>query len=635
MLSAPENIAPSAADPIRFNGGRPNRREFLRLLGLGFLATYTVVTAEDAEAAGNGTHPFRISAVDETGATFPQSVASGDPTASGMIVWTRLAAGMVTGADVVALEVALDAEFTQLQLRVRVPASQITATLDNTLRIDLDRRLQPNTIYYYRFIYRNVSSRTGRARTLPHKNDDSVNSLKFAVLNCQDYTNGYYGAYGFIAEDASIDFVLHVGDFIYETTGGTSFQNGPFPDRNIILPTDPASTAALGLADYRFLYQTYRSDPNLRATLENFTWMTIWDDHEMANDQYHDYTNDSQGAPDHPYAAEANAADLLRQLKFDSQQAWFEYSAVRVRLNESASDIFGRLQIYRNFRFGTLVEFFLTDERTYRSPHPSGESIPNVPSGFGARYLAAPSAGQTDPSRVMLGDAQRTAFVGSVTGSGALWKAWANEVLLSPLQVQVTAPLLAILPPALSQLLSATIPIGGFATVDNDSWDGYQYERTQITAALRDAAVQNLVVLTGDLHTYIASYVKVDYTSGANTNAAGAVPNVIGVEYMTPAITSSNLQEQLGLNDQAEQGLEQSSVALNPHLQYLNSRQYGYATVHFTRDHCDYTMFVVDKSTPSPAPALVARKFRTPAGQVLIEDITASVKPARRAESAA
>ncbi len=617
---------------IRSVGGQSSRREFLRLIGLGFLASYTVLSAEEAHAAANrGKDIFRADAVDDAGSTFPQSVSSGDPTTSGVILWTRLAPGVVTGSDVLVAEVALDVDFTEIQLRVQVPAGQITATLDYTLRVDLNRHLQPNTIYYYRFIYRNVSSRTGRARTLPLAADSTVNSLKFAVVNCNDYTNGYYGAYGFIAADTSIDFVLHVGDFIYETTGGTGFQSGPFPDRNIILPTDPASTAALGLADYRFLYQTYRSDPNLRAALENFTWMVIWDDHEMANDQYHDYTdteypNGSQGAPDHPYTTSPQnydggtytSAQLLHQLKLDSQQAWFEYSAVRVRFNESSSDIFGRLQIYRNFQFGTLVEFFLTDERTYRSSHPSGETLPGVPEGFGARYLAPPSLGQTDPSRVMLGDTQRQAFVGSVTGSGALWKAWANEVLLAPLQVQVTSALLSILPPALSQLLAATIPIGGFATVDNDSWDGYQYERGVITAALRHAGVQNLVVLTGDLHTYVASYVKVNYNDPDNTNPA----NVVGVEYMTPAITSSNLQSQLGLNDQAEAGLEASSVALNKHLVYLNSHQYGYATVQFTRAYCEYTMYVVDKSTPTPAPAVVVKKFRTPVGQPLIQDMT-------------
>ena len=221
----------------------------------------------------------------------------------------------------------------------------------------------------------------------------------------------------------------------------------------------------------------------------------------------------------------------------------------------------------------------------------------------------------------MLGDTQRASFVSSVTGSGALWKAWANEVLLSPLQVQVTNALLSILPANLSGLLASTIPIGGFATVDNDSWDGYQYERGQITAAFRDAGVQNLVVLTGDLHTYVASYVKVDYTDPDNTNTM----NVVGVEYMTPAITSSNLQEQLGLSDGAETGLEQTSVALNKHLVYLNSHEYGYATVEFTRDHCDYTMYVVDKSTPTPAAAVVVKKFRTPAGQALIDDITNGV----------
>ena len=163
--------------------------------------------------------------------------------------------------------------------------------------------------------------------------------------------------------------------------------------------------------------------------------------------------------------------------------------------------------------------------------------------------------------------------------------------------------------------------MGGIATVDNDSWDGYQYERTLITSAMRDAGVKNFVVLTGDLHTYVASYVKVDYTDPDNTNAS----NVVGVEYMTPAITSSNLQEQLGLNDQAEAGLEAVSVGLNKHLVYLNSHQYGHATLKFTRKHCDYTMYVVDKGDPDPASALVVKRFRTPAGTALINDITDTV----------
>ena len=641
MRSEPESTPSTALPTIETAfpaGASQSRREFLRLVGLGFLASYTVLSAEEAEAAAAASPAFPV---DNAGATFPQSVSSGDPTASGVILWTRIAPGMATGTDALGLDVALDANFTQLQLRASVPASQISATLDHTVRVDLDRHLRPNTVYYYRFNYRSVYSRTGRARTLPAATDATVSSVKCAVINCHDYTNGFYGAFGFIAADPSIDFVLHVGDFIYETTGGTSFQSGPYPSRNIILPTDPASQAALGLADYRFLYQTYRGDPNLRAALENYTWMTIWDDHEMANDQYHDYSaaaaaeypNGSAGAPDHPYTSSPQNYDggkytsieLLHQLKLDSQQAWFEYNAVRVTFNGSSNDIFGRLQIYRNFQFGTLVEFFLTDERTYRSAHPEGESIPNVPDGFGARYLAPsspPGVGQNDPTRVMLGNTQRAAFVNSVTGSSALWKSWSNEVLFSPLQVQVTPDLLAVLPTALSQLVAAEVGLNGFATVDNDAWDGYQYERTQITTALRDAGVQNLVLLTGDLHTYVASYVKVNYTDGANANATGSPANVIGVEYMTPAITSSNLQEQLGLSDQGEEGLEESALAVNPHLVYLNSHEYGYATVEFTRQHCDYTMYVVDKTTPTPGPAAVVKKFRTPVGQPVITDIT-------------
>ena len=152
--SSTTNVTP---DPVRFSGSRASRREFLRLLGLGFLASYTVATAD---ASDDRSSAFRIQSVDEDGTTFPQSVASGDPTPSGVIFWTRLAPAAVTGTDHLVLELALDAGFTRNVLRVRVPADQITAALDYTLRLDLDGRLEPNTLYYYHFIYRQVSSRT-------------------------------------------------------------------------------------------------------------------------------------------------------------------------------------------------------------------------------------------------------------------------------------------------------------------------------------------------------------------------------------------------------------------------------------------------------------------------------------------
>ena len=108
------------------------------------------------------------------------------------------------------------------------------------------------------------------------------------VITCQDYTNGYYGALEQLSQD-DVDFVVHLGDFIYETSGDPRFQRQPFEDRTFSLPS--GGEAALNLEDYRFLYRLYRSDAFLQKLLEQHTLIAIWDDHETANDCYWDYAD--------------------------------------------------------------------------------------------------------------------------------------------------------------------------------------------------------------------------------------------------------------------------------------------------------------------------------------------------------
>ena len=582
-----------------------SRRSFLRLAGLGLAASYTIESLDSAEAAPGPANPDTV---------FPQSVASGDPTPTGFILWTRIAPTAVVAGVALTIDIASDSAFTQIVLRARVNASQIKASLDYTIRTDFNGLLQANTVYYYRFVYNGTPSRTGRGRTLPNPGD-SLTKVKFAVVNCQDYTNGYYPSYGYIANDSTIDFIVHVGDFIYETVGGTSFQPGPFTDRNIDLPLDPTGTVktAQGIADYRKLYQTYQNDQFLRAARENFTWIIIWDDHEMANDNYHDYPNNSQGAPDHPFNASPDKVNKLRQLKYDSQQAWFEYTATRVGLNLNANDIFGRMTIYRKFKFGTLLELFMTDERTYRSAHPLGEA------NFIQRYISklTPSL-QGASDRTMLGSTQRDWFISSVTSSTSLWKAWGNEVQYSPFTLAFNDQLAAAVNAFLS--IPANAPYAytaGLYTFDNDAWDGYQFERAYINGTLKAAGVKNLVVLSGDFHSYYASLVKVDYT------ASNADANVVGVEYMTPAITSSNLADQLN-NGTFTALLSGMAVnpALNPHAVFFDSAHYGYATVEFNTNYCEYTMYVVDKTVNAAnATRTVLKKFQTPVNTYAINTV--------------
>jgi alkaline phosphatase D len=236
------------------NASEIRRREFLRLAAAGFLAGYVVRPAESLRAQSG---IFAINSTLAPESVSGLSVASGDPSPTGVILWTRINPEVVQGGLSVGVEIAEDTSFTKSLLRLEIPATEVTSALDYTLRVDLSGRLQSDSVYYYRFLYRNVASKTGRCRTLPQENA-TIAKLKFAVVNCMDYTNGYYPAFNYIANDPSIDFVLHLGDFIYETTGDTGFQSNPFPDRTITLPS--GSDVALNLADYR--RATARSEPN-------------------------------------------------------------------------------------------------------------------------------------------------------------------------------------------------------------------------------------------------------------------------------------------------------------------------------------------------------------------------------------
>lgn len=574
------------------------RRHFLRLIAAGLATPYLVTYSALARSPSDAT-PYRLGAAGLRGLqadpdyVFQQSVASGDPTPSGVVLWTRINPELV--GDDLAFQVARDADFAQLVLEGVVRRDHIEARRDHTVKIDLDGQLEADTRYYYRFVYAGAVSRTGRCRTAPPAGAH-LDRLKFALLTCQDYTNGYYGALDYVADDDSIDFVLHLGDFIYETAGDPRFQSLPYPDREIIMPS--GGLVAMDLADYRHIYRSYRRDPSLRRALENHTWIITRDDHETANDCYWDYERHTLGAPDHPYTTEQGADPVkLNRLMLDSQQAWLEYVPARVRVEEASTDPQRFLRIYRNFHFGDLADLFVLDTRTYRTPHPCGEG------NLGGRYLpSCPALGQ--PQHSMLGRKQREWLIDGLIASRSVWKVLGNQTFMGRLGV----------------------PGGNDGGIFNaDAWDGYAYERDMLMQELKANRVDKLVTLTGDLHTYIASYLKADY---ANLNPFD-FGNFVGVEFMTPSITSSNLISMLGLQQalalsQARRATVQTQVQaqqaqarslgdlidfftssavylLNPHIKYFNSSRYGYSTLELRRTYCEWTAYSVDKDAAQGA----------------------------------
>lgn len=509
---------------------------------------------------------------ERTEAVFPQSVASGGPTPAGVLLWTRIAPETYHGGPV-AVEVGRDDSFSDPVHRGIIEPSEITADHDHTVTVDLDGELSPDSEYAYRFVYDGTASRIGRCRTLPSP-ETATESVRFAVLTCQDYQNGYYGAYSHVAEE-NVDFLVHLGDFIYESADG---QYGPpvgseYSDRDLELPSghDLAHT----LADYRYLYNTYRSDPHLQRALERHTLLAGWDDHEVADNRYWDDETDSPRFPSHP---EGDDPDATTRITAAGIQAWVEQMPARIEYEPTeegaADDLHERFRLQRRFRFGDLATLVLTDERLFRDP--------------------PPAYGNGDaPDRTMLGDEQLQWFLDAIDAPETTWTVWANEVLTMPLEIGGTG-------------------IGSY--LNRDAWDGYRNEYATIVRQLDGGS--NFITLTGDFHTAMAGYQRTGYEPFGDHER-------VGVEFMTPAVTSMNLAEIVpGIDDLGWFDItERAITTLNPHIEFFDSTVWGYTVVEFTDDACTYTAYSVDKSANDPAAKRRLETLRVPEGEVAIRTV--------------
>ncbi|WP_438014685.1 alkaline phosphatase D family protein [Sorangium sp. So ce315] len=318
---------------------------------------------------------------------FPQSVASGDPKPDSVVLWTRVVDGDRKTDLAVALVVALDEAFTQL-VELKLTSSNVAATGSGSTRVPVTARaefdycvkvkvsgLSPGTTYYYRFYYTTgegcFSSRVGRTKTAPAPDADVP--VRFAFVSCQDYAGRYFNALAALANQP-IDFVVHLGDYIHETTGDPSSQP-PAPERKVALSDvngaialtsadDVAYHAARSLNNYRELYRTYRSDRALRRVHERFPVIAIWNDHE--------FSDDCHGATATYFNGREQEKDEHRRKA--ANQAWFEYMPVDYRAGDDfrydrSAEYPEDISIHRDFTFGKHVHLVMTDLRSYRADH--------------------------------------------------------------------------------------------------------------------------------------------------------------------------------------------------------------------------------------------------------------------------
>jgi alkaline phosphatase D len=322
-------------------------------------------------AAGVMVVMFAVAGVAAANDYFPQSVASGDPTANSVVIWTRVDSPTDEEPKALLLEVATDATFANV-----VATRELSAWADNDycVKVKVDG-LEPYRVYYYRFTYGGTEvSPVGRTRTAPTPDMDVT--VRFAVVYCQDYVGRYYNAYlkMLLDHDEDIDFVVNLGDYIYETTGDPQFQD-PTSERKIefedlegaiqLGSAENPYYAAASLSNYRDIYRAYKTDEVLQEVHERWPMLVIWDDHE--------YSDDAWGATATYSDGRQNEYDIER--KQNAERAFFEWVPIDAALNEDgeleigADDLYPNSMIYRDLIYGSNLHLVLADLRTFRPDH--------------------------------------------------------------------------------------------------------------------------------------------------------------------------------------------------------------------------------------------------------------------------
>lgn len=340
----------------------PSRRRVLQAITVAASAT-ALMPARQVLAA------MASDAIVVSRAAFPQSVASGDPRPDRVLLWTRIA-NQPSSARL-RVQVADDPAFTALRVDREVP---VAGESDGCIKVRI-AGLHPGSNYYYRFLLDHgdlfVSSPTGRTRTAAAADADVP--VRFAFMSCQDFGGRWYNTLLPLLEQ-DLDFVLHLGDFIYETVDAPGFQSAS-AERSIVFE-DRAGAIALGqpdsgyfaarsLSNYRQLHRSFRSDAVLQSLLERVPLVAIWDDHEFSDDCWQEHGTYADGA--------RSEGDIERRR--NAEQAYFEYLPVDVDsggddgLPVARSNLFPRTTIWRELRFGRHLHLLLTDYRSARPDH--------------------------------------------------------------------------------------------------------------------------------------------------------------------------------------------------------------------------------------------------------------------------
>lgn len=486
-------------------------------------------------AVGTAVLPALSGCLAANGGAFQHGVASGDPLSDRVIVWTRVTPQTLPALTLeVAWRIATDHHLLDV---VQEGIATTQDARDFTVKLDISG-LQPGTTYYYQFTHAGWHTDIGRTKTLPA---GPTEHLRIAFTSCSWFTQGYFNVYNAIAKRPDLDVVLHLGDYIYEygalTQNPLLINRSHQPNRHIV-----------SLQDYRTRHAQYKTDPDLREAHRQHPFITVWDDHESADNAYQDGANNHHPDTQGDWATRRAAAI----------QAYFEWMPIR----ETGLDANADQLVYRNFRFGDLLNLTMLDTRLVgRDKQASIGDLTTI----------------ADPDRTLLGAQQEQ---------------WLFEQLSAAQQDNITWKMLG------QQVMMGQLLLGTIA-LNMDQWDGYPVARQRIYDYLKQHDIKNFCVLTGDIHSSWANDLQEDPLASSP---------ILGVEFVTPAVTSFSIP----VKPVADK-LAQAVLQTMPHMHHVDLYHRGYVLMDITHERTQAEWHYV-KSVDFPAGDYFARAFITLAG---------------------
>ncbi len=560
---------------------------------------------------------------------YPEGVASADPHADSVLVWTRRPPTAGNAAGRLTLEVAADREFRRI---VATGQARLSAEADWTCRV-LAAGLRPASEYWYRFTdEQGAGSRVGRTLTAPSAGD--TGPVRFAFASCQNVTQGAQNAYRRMIHDDEqlppgerLQFVLHLGDFVYEVVWYPEDRPQGMYDRRIrdVVRYPHGEKIAdyhvpVTVDDYRALYRGYLHDGDLQDARARWPFVCMWDNHEFSWKGWQSLQNFGGVRP-------------AQTRKVAANQAWFEYQPARVvktgggglerfapppvrdapvrrfdaqGLGQEPGNLaaIGSLKLFRSFRYGANVELILTDNRSFRSEcpvdRPEAARFQSKDFPWAIPEEALEELDAAGPHTI-LGAEQKAWFLERLAGSGAAWKLWGNSVGSLDWRADFHR---------LPDGLGPRWPGKGYAVFSSDDWSGYRTERAEILEFVRRKGIARFASLAGDRHAFFAGVlsrslppqafepVGVEFVVGS-VSAPGlaeaaqyalAKDHPLRPLYLQGAAPAANFTAlhgvraslELARSGNLERAKALSHPEVSPHLSFLDLGGHGYAVVRAT-----------------------------------------------------